>query len=400
MEQRRAHRAVEGRVIAGVCSGIAQHVGMSDAVVRVLFVLAALLGKGAGLLAYLAFWALLPIDPAQAAVSQSNSDRRAWNWLIVGVAATCTTLLTLAALGYTSLLDYLLPLSLAVIGIALVWTRADEVQRAKWAREAAGVARDAAAETGEHDRWRVLIGGTAVVAAIVILSVTRVGADIMLQGLATSLLLAFGIFLASYPWVHERWRRITGERAARIRADERAEIAARIHDSVLQTLTLLQKHAHDPHRVQQLARAEERELREWLYGDERSEESVIVALQHAAHDVEARHGVHIDVVAVGDAPVDSRVEALLAAAQEAMVNAAKHSGVQSAQVFAEVEPEAISVFVRDRGSGFDADAIASDRAGIRESIEGRMERAGGRAVIRTREGDGTEVELQLPRATS
>lgn len=400
MEHTKAYRTMRGRKVAGVCAGLAEHLHIDVRWVRAGFVLAAVLAKGAGLLAYLAFWALLPQDPHEAATTPEPKDDRSVGWIVVGVSTGVLAMLALAALGFTSLLDYLAPLALAVIGIMLVWGRADEMQRSTWRREAAGVAREAASETAQHDRWRVVAGSAGVLGAIVILSVSRVGATTMLQGLATSMLLGFGVLLVAFPWLHERWRRYTRERTERARADERADMAAHIHDSVLQTLTLLQRHAGDPQRVQQLARAEERELREWLYGDEQGPESVVAALHEAAKEVETRHGVNIEVVTVGDAPVDSRIEALLGAAQEAMVNAAKHSGAATASVFAEVERGSVSVFVRDRGRGFDADTIAPDRAGVRESIEGRMERVGGTAVIRTREGDGTEVALHLPREAS
>lgn len=395
MEHRKAYRTMRGRMVAGVCAGLAEHLHVDVRYVRIAFALAAVSAKGAGLAAYLAFWALLPQDPEEAVRPREDLGKRGWLfvWLSIVIAGN----LGMAALGFTSLLDYLIPLSLAVIGITLVWSRADEMQRSSWRREAAGVAREAASESARHGRWRVVVGAAGVLSAIVIVSVSRVGATTMLQGLATSMLLGFGVVLVAFPWLYERWRRYALERTERARADARADMAAHIHDSVLQTLTLLQRHSDDPQRVQQLARAEERELRAWLYGDEKSPESVAAALQEAANDVETRHGVTFEVVTVGDAPVDSRIEALLAAAQEAMVNAAKHSGAATASVFAEIEPGAISVFVRDRGRGFDVSSIAPDRAGLRASIEGRMERVGGTAQIRTREGDGTEIALSLPR---
>lgn len=400
MEHRKAYRALEGRKIAGVAAGLARHVGMDVTVVRVLFVAAAVLGSGAGLLAYLAFWALLPMDPEEAATTPDDDTVADPGWIIlIGVVAACA-LLALVALGFTSLSLYLWPVALAVIGVALVWLRADELQRARWRADAAGVAREAVTDATEYSRWRLVVGSAAVLLAVVGFALSSVGLSTMLQGLATTLLLLMGLGLVAYPWLHQQWQALADERSTHIRAEERAEMAARIHDSVLQTLTLLQKHADDPARVQQLARAEERELRDWLYGEGATDASLAAAIQHCAHDVETRHGVSIDIVAVGDTTVDSRIEAMLAAAQEAMVNAAKHSGVTTVQVYAEVEPETIGVFIRDRGRGFDIDGIAADRAGVRESIEGRMKRCGGTAVVKSRVGDGTEVALTLPRSDS
>ena len=398
MEQPKAYRALDGRKIAGVAAGLASHLGLDVKIVRILFVATAILGSGAGVLAYLAFWALLPMDPDHVESEDPAEDRADPGWLIILAAAVVCGLLAMAALGFTSLTTYLAPIVLAVVGISLVWSRADEVQRDNWRRDAAGVARGAAAEAGSYGRWRVVVGAVSVVVAILGIAVAQVGASTMLQGLATTLLLLTGLVLVAFPWLHAKWQKLGDERAAYIRADAQAEMAARIHDSVLQTLTLVQKHADDPTRVQQLARSEERSLRDWLYGQGAGESTFTAAMQHTAHEVETRHGVTIDVVAVGDLQVDSRIEAILAAAQEAMVNAAKHAGVATVQVFTEVEPDCVTVFVRDRGRGFDLDGIADDRAGVRESIEGRMKRFGGTAVIKTRQGDGTEVALTMPRA--
>jgi signal transduction histidine kinase len=180
-------------------------------------------------------------------------------------------------------------------------------------------------------------------------------------------------------------------------------MAARVHDSVLQTLALIQRHAHDPRRVASLARRQERELRGWLYadqplGDETA--SLAAALSAAAGDVEELHGVRVELASAGDCAVDASVQALVLAAREAMTNAAKFAGVEELDVYLEVTGAAVSVFVRDRGAGFDRDAVPADRKGLAESIEGRMERAGGRATIFTAPGGGTEIELHLPRSSS
>ena len=174
-------------------------------------------------------------------------------------------------------------------------------------------------------------------------------------------------------------------------------MAAHIHDSVLQTLTLVQKRADDPRAVAQLARAQERELRGWLFTGDRApaSASLAAALEEAAAEVEDAHRVPIEVVAVGDAPVGDAANALVAAAREAMVNAAKFApDAGDVAVYAELGPARSQVFVRDRGDGFDPDAVPEDRRGVRESIIGRMERSGGTARIRSSEA-GTEVELTI-----
>lgn len=207
------------------------------------------------------------------------------------------------------------------------------------------------------------------------------------------------------PWWLRLVRDLVSERQARQRAEDRADMAARVHDSVLQSLALIQRAADDPQKVVQLARSQERELRAWLFdgdiptavGDKVA--TIGAGVQLIATEVEDRHGVPVEVVTVGDCTLDDdRLRALLDAAREATVNAAKWSGSPTISLFAEVEPGRVSLFVRDRGRGFDPDAVAGDRHGIAESIEARMLRHGGRAELRTAMGDGTEVELVMPRS--
>jgi signal transduction histidine kinase len=241
------------------------------------------------------------------------------------------------------------------------------------------------------------------------LGLAAVGAVLLLWGGGTSSnLLAPGavagaLLLIGGPWV---WRLAVErdvERTARIRSEERTDMAARVHDSVLQTLALIQKHAQEPRRGASLARRQERELRGWLYGDQPLDEegaSLVGALEAAAGDVEELHGVRVELASAGDCPVDASVNALVLAAREAMTNAAKFAGVEEIDVYAEVTDDAVGVFVRDRGAGFDREKVPADRRGVVESIEGRMERAGGRATVTTSPGKGTEVELHLPRRPS
>jgi signal transduction histidine kinase len=209
-------------------------------------------------------------------------------------------------------------------------------------------------------------------------------------------LIALTLILA--PWWLRLVRGLSSERSERIRSQERAEVAAHLHDSVLQTLALMQRRVDDPREVAALARRQERELRAWLNGrGAAGDDTVALALEAAAAEVEEAHGVPIDVVAVGDAPLDPRARALVAAAREALVNAAKFAGDGPVRLYAEVAPERIEVFVRDRGPGFDPAVVPADRRGVRESIVGRMERHGGRATVHTALGEGTEVELVLER---
>jgi signal transduction histidine kinase len=222
-----------------------------------------------------------------------------------------------------------------------------------------------------------------------------------LNGLLAVLVAVVGLGLITGPWWWRLARDLGDERRARVRAQERAELAAHLHDSVLQTLALIQSRAAQPREVQRLARAQERELRGWLFGrpEANGDRTFGGAVEAAAAEVEDMHATSIDVVVVGDAALDERLAAVVAAAREAMVNAAKFAGVDQVQVFVEVEGDRATVFVRDRGVGFDPGAVDPDRRGVSESIVGRMARHGGTAAVRSSPGQGTEVELNMTRVT-
>ncbi len=293
----------------------------------------------------------------------------------------------------------------AITGIALLWRkpRTPEAIAAPTASQTltAPAETSAPAPDPESDRLRDLYRGgfgIALIGGAALIVLSRAGAlDTLGDSVLTIVvvILALALILAPFWW--RLGRNLAAERAERIRSQERAEMAAHIHDSVLQTLTLVQKRADDPRAVAQLARAQERELRGWLFTGDRApaSASLAAALEEAAAEVEEAHRVPIEVVAVGDAPVGEPANALLAAAREAMVNAAKFApDAGEIAVYAELDPARSQVFVRDRGDGFDPDAVPDDRQGVRESIIGRMERSGGTARIRSGDG-GTEVELLI-----
>jgi signal transduction histidine kinase len=213
-----------------------------------------------------------------------------------------------------------------------------------------------------------------------------------------------GFVVVFGPWWLSLARELVAERQARIRAEERADIAARVHDSVLQTLAMIQRDADHPQQVVQLARSQERELRAWLFEGslpgtiDDAVTMLAVAVRHIQQEVEAAYGVPVEAVVVGDCLLTDDLRALLAAGREAAVNAAKWSGAPLVSLFAEVEETSVSLFVRDRGVGFDPEDVAPDRQGLAESVRGRMSRHGGTAVVRSKPGGGTDIELQVPRA--
>jgi signal transduction histidine kinase len=304
-------------------------------------------------------------------------------------------LLTMRALGLW-LSDVLVwPVVLVAAGGALLWHQS-------MVSSPAPVSEPAPPEEERRERTRVLsrsgLGAALVVlAGIVFLRTTHsltAARDVILAVLVVAAVLAI-IFA---PWVLRLVRSLSAEREERIRSQARAEMGAHLHDSVLQTLALVQKRADDPKAVAALARTQERELRAWLAGREGGHDRLAAAREAVAGEVERAHGVHVEIVVVGDLELDDRGEALVAAAREAMVNAAKFGAGSPVDVYAEATDGELQVYVRDRGPGFDPEGVPPDRRGVRESIVGRMRRHGGRAAIHSAPGAGTEVELTLPEA--
>jgi signal transduction histidine kinase/phage shock protein PspC (stress-responsive transcriptional regulator) len=393
-------RDPERRVIAGVCAGIASRVDLDPLVVRIVFIAAAAAG-GAGVLLYALGWLVMPAGDATGVVDRPHARRggRGSVEVALGVA-----LLLLAALLALRALDVwfsdavVWPLVLVAGGGALLW------------RQSATKSPDASAEAAAPDAaddLRALGRGAAVVSRVGLGIALVITAGLVFLQATDSLSAARDVVLAVVvvvvviavifaPWILRLVRSLSEERAERIRSQERAEMAAHLHDSVLQTLALMQQRSSDPREVAGLARRQERELRAWLSGRPTSASSrMLGALEQAAGEVEESSGVPVEVVAVGDCDLDSGAEAVVAAAREAMLNAAKFGNGSPVDVFAELANGHKHVFIRDRGPGFDPAAIPQDRRGVRESIVGRMERNGGRAEIHTQPGGGTEVELVL-----
>jgi phage shock protein PspC (stress-responsive transcriptional regulator) len=400
-----------------VCAGLGRRLGIDPVILRAAFVAAAAAG-GAGIILYGLAWALAPA----ASEDGAPQARRAADWRVAaGVALLALSgLLVLRELGVWSSDALVWPVVLAAAGGALIWRQSASSGRGRTVgpRESSGAG---AAEGPRHGQRLALsgagviptlrgraLGRTATGVALVIgaglaflflngaLGALR---DVLLGAVAVVVVLA--VILA--PWWWRLVGRLSEERAERIRSQERAEVAAHLHDSVLQTLALVQRRSHDPREVAGLARRQERELRTWLSGrpPARPDERVAAALEAAAAEVEEDHRVTVDTVLVGDAPLDERGETVVAAAHEALVNAAKFAArAAPVSLYAELDDERMQVFVRDRGPGFDPDAVPADRRGIRDSIVGRMERRGGRAVIHAGNGSaatGTEVELLFER---
>jgi signal transduction histidine kinase/phage shock protein PspC (stress-responsive transcriptional regulator) len=388
---RRLFRATEGRIVAGVCRGLADHLGVDVLIIRGAFVLIGF--TGAGIVMYAAFWVFAPLGADAGEGEPERGSGRELGYLIALGTLAVGALVVGRVVGVGATGKLIWPLLVVAVGVALLWQQADDAQRARW--------RAATLADRRSGLLRAVIGVALVVAGLVAFVGRGGGIDSSVGVLLSALVVVAGLALISGPWWIRMGRELTAERAARIREQERAEVAAHVHDSVLHTLTLIQRHVEDPREVARLARAQERELRTWLYRPTADADTTLTAaVERAAADVEDAHGVAVEVVTVGDCPLDERLHAMLQAAREALVNAAKYAGDAPISLFAEVEPHQVTVFVRDRGPGFDVDAIPQDRLGVRQSIIGRMGRNGGTALVRSTPGEGTEIQLEMPRETT
>lgn len=384
------YRSPRKRIVAGVAGGIGERLGAEPVLVRIAFALlsvAALLG----LVLYVVLWAVLPEDSGRMK-RQSPTTRRNVALVLVGLG-----LLGLLRPSGLWMGDAIAASVLMVgLGVAFLWFNASGTERARWSRSV--VLPVPEADEAFSPGPKRLIAG----AALLILGVATFLVSTNLLDAAPGAVLAVvatmaGLTIIFGPWAWRLVGELTEERRERIRSQERAQMAAHLHDSVLQTLALIQR-SGEPKRMVALARNQERELRAWLSGDTSAQgDSLAATVQRLASEVELRFKVPVEVVTVGECPMDDRVQSIVEAAREAMVNAAMHSGSTRVSVFVEVEPELITAFVRDEGSGFDPDRVEPDRRGIAESIRGRMQRSGGTAGIVTEPGSGTEVQLSMPR---
>lgn len=415
---RRAYRRADGRVLSGVAGGIADHLGVPDIVVRLVFIAATVFG-GFGVLIYAALWFLMPLEvptvpaaPGLAAATRNDFRRdqppptsetkerkkeknRGQLTALVVVGLGVLLLLNVAGLGIAGKMFW--PLVFAGTGLALIWRQADEGQKAAWTSNAPTIGA-LFGKGGLKSVIRVLVGLVLIGTAVTVFLVQNNKLSMVGDVLVALLLAVVGIGVIAGPWVHRLTRDLNSERSERIRSQERADMAAHLHDSVLQTLALIQKQANDPRAVVRLARSQERDLRSWLYDeDDNADQTLSGAAKRAAAEVEDSHGVPVEVVTVGDCDLTEGLSAMVRAARESMVNAAKHSGADKIDVFVEVDGDRAEMFVRDRGKGFDTEGVPEDRLGLRHSVMGRMERHGGRATVRSNPETGTEVRLEMDR---
>ena len=395
-------RPLSGRRIGGVCSGLAAHLNLTPGAVRLIFVLLAPLG-GVGVVLYIWFWVTVPVgDPVNVAADQRPAalSRLAPRLREPGRVIPLTdigvgVLLILAAglliavrSGVEIEYSWVVPTLILLAGTAIAWSQLDAVQRGRFLSHAGGRTPVSVVR---------LLGGTVIAGLGVFLLVGQDAPfDVLLRSAVAALAVLAGAALVLAPWWLRLVRELGDERAARARESERADIAAHLHDSVLQTLALIRARSEQPEDVARLARAQERELREWLYDDRTTPGTSLAAdLKALVAEVEDGRGADVEVVVVGDVVPDAGTEALLQATREALVNAVVH-GRPPVSLYLEAGPREVEVFVRDHGDGFELGTVPADRFGVRESIIGRMRRRGGTATVQCRPGRGTEVHLCLP----
>jgi signal transduction histidine kinase len=399
-------RDLADRLGGGVASGLAAWKGYNVTTVRIAFALLAVITSGSGVALYVGAWLFIPAAGSRESIgAKARSDA-----VGIALAAALATLLIFFLLVGGVFNDgwfagWAWPQVFSVAGLTLIWRNADPDEQASLRRLVEPL-EAAAGQTSatKGSVIRLCVAGVLLVSGLsVLVAVHRNIALLGPLGGVALVIAAIVLFLA--PWWLRTARDLVEERQAKVRAEERVEIASRVHDSVLQTLALIQRRADDPQQVIQLARSQERELRSWLFegrapGDTTDDANLAAALRRVQQDVEDRYSVPVEAVMVGDCELDDGLNALLAAAREATVNAAKWSGASVISLFAEVEPEEVSLVVRDRGVGFDLAAVPGDRKGVAESVCGRMARHGGTATVISAPGEGTKVTLTMPRSVT
>ena len=379
--------AGDDAVLLGAAAAVAVRADVDPVAVRLGF-LVLTVAAGVGLPLYGLAWLLL-VWRQDRGVRPSPSRRgEARRTLAVALIVAGVLLVLRARVG--GVVDQLVwPAGIVALGLAFLWPRLD-------------LTGDAGPSLARGGFIRVFGALMLVAGGLGSLLATNLSYASVRDGLAAAAFILTGTLLLFAPWLYRLLRSLSEERRERIRADERADMAAHLHDSVLQTLTLIQKRSDDPLAMSAIARHQERELRRWLYEPSSSVdgESFRSALDAAVSEIEDRELVTIENVTVGDAPLDGQLAAAIAATREALVNAATFAGTRAISLYARVTDTSCEIFVRDRGVGFTLDDVPADRHGIRDSIIGRIDRVHGSADVRTAPGEGTEVHLRLPRASS
>ena len=403
----RIRRSGTNRMLGGVCGGIGERLGIDPTIVRILAVPLALLA-GSGVLIYMAAWILIPRAGEPSIAQTEVADRKELRNILGVATAVLGLLLGLQALGLHELGTIAWPLMLGAVGLFVVWrgSTTEERNYLQELAERAPVLGIASQQNPRSTLVRALSGVALILVGLGGIATVAHHSGAAARGFFGAIAVGAGFLILFGPWWLKLLRELTEERRERVRAEERADMAAHIHDSVLQSLALIQKSAGNDVEVRRLALAQERELRSWLFGGVRpgtlssDATTLSTAVFGIEGEVEDGYGVGVESVVVGDCELDESLRALLGAGREAVINAAKWSGDSNISVFVEASPTSVSMFVKDRGCGFDQGEIPSDRNGISQSILSRMARHGGTAAIRSEPGAGTDVKLEMPRKSA
>lgn len=396
-------RSRSDRVVAGVAAGVSRHLGVDPLVVRVAFVVLSL-AVGFGVVVYLLLWLLAPLEAVDASAERprvvGRSIPRPTRRQVLGIGlilAGLAILLLVTGLWFGWELGW--PASLAAIGFAVLWARGTDDGRVRW-DPASFRSPLEAVMSGRSALPRVIFGSALILGGMAVFLAATTSLSAAANVALAVIVTIGGLALLGGPWVWRLANQVMDERNSRIRSEARAEMAAHLHDSVLQTLALIQR-SNEPREMASLARTQERELRAWLFGRAPTIRGVALrdAIDEMAGRIELSHQVKVEAVVVGDVELDDAVRALVGACSEAILNAANHAGVDELSVYVEVEDSQISAFVRDEGVGFEPAGVREDRRGIADSIVRRMERHAGSAIVRSEPGRGTEVILRLPRSS-
>jgi signal transduction histidine kinase/phage shock protein PspC (stress-responsive transcriptional regulator) len=385
-DPRRYHRVPRSadHIVAGVAGGYAARWRVEPTVVRAAVGLLTLAGGIGAVLYGIGILTTTPPDPGTPPGPAAPIDRR--REFAIGTA-TLAILVIARDAGIWPGDGVMLPATLVAVAVVVMWTPR---RRRIRATGVAGLAL--------HPAVRVTVGVVLAITGVAAMADRTGGlADVGRSASAVAIAVTGAAVIAA-PAIGRLLGRLDQERRLRVREEERAAIAAHLHDSVLQSLVLIQR-ADDPRQMASLARRQERELRSWLYGGRTDAEPTTLqgAVEAMTAAIEVDHAVRVDAVTVGDQPLDEAATAMLGVLREATTNAARHAEVERVDVYVEVDDRSLIGFVRDTGVGFDPDAVATDRRGIAESIVGRAERAGGKATVVSEPGGGTEVEIRIPR---
>jgi signal transduction histidine kinase len=399
---------VPDAVVGGVCAGFACRLGVRPRVVRVLSALSCLI-FGSGLLLYVIFWLCLRRDGEPESIARRYEDQRRASLIVLWVlAAVLLALVAASALDLHALGPFAWLSLLSGVGLVAVWRQAspDERRHLDDVMQAAPVLGIASARGWRALVWRVVPAVVLIIVGLQILSHAGGAWRGAVPALVGGIVFIVGALIMLAPWWLQNVRDLSKERRSRVRAEERASLVAHVHDSVLQTLTLIERSSNNPTEVLRLARVQERELRAWLFAPDligvanRDTDTFVGHLRALQDEIERDYGLRIELVTVGDCASDQRIADIVAAAREATVNAAQWSGDDHVSVYGEVDGNEISIFVRDEGVGFEPDEVAADRQGLAKSIRERVQLAGGQVSIRSTLGEGTEVAITLQRAVT